>query len=138
MRLLAVDFGSKRIGIAVGESNPRAISLRPILTPAGALKKDAAAIVALATKEQAEVIVVGLPENPGGEDQQMAKVCRMLAGHIEALGKAVALVDESLTSVGAEDHLREMGLKASERRKLRDGEAAARILERYLDEVDHR
>ena len=62
----------------------------------------------------------------------------MLAGQIEALGKSVALVDESLTSVGAEEHLREMGLKASERRKLRDGEAAARILERYFDGVDHR
>ncbi len=138
MRLLAVDFGSKRIGIAVGESSPMAISLRPVLTPAGALKKDAAAIVAIAKKEQAEVVVVGLPENPGGDDQQMAKVCRMLAGHIEGLGMQVALVDESMTSVGAEDHLKEMGLKASERRKLRDGEAAARILERYLAEVEHR
>lgn len=137
MRLLGVDFGSKRIGIAVAESDPRAISLRPALTPAGALKKDAVALVAFAKKEQADKIILGLPENSEGEDQRMARVCRMLADHISGLGVSVELVDESLTSVGAEDHLREMGLKASERKKLRDGEAAARIIERYLDGGAH-
>ncbi len=133
MRLLGVDFGSKRIGIAVAESEPRAISLRPALTPAGALKKDAVALVAFAKKEQADTIVLGVPENFDGEDQRMSRVCRMLADHMISLGARVELVDESMTSVGAEEHLRDMGFKASERKKLRDGEAAARIIERYLD-----
>jgi putative Holliday junction resolvase len=137
MRLLGVDFGSKRIGLAVAESSPRALSLRPTLTPAGALKKDAVQIAELAKKEQVDLIVIGLPENAGGEDQRMARVCTMLADHVRSLGLRVELIDESLTSVGAEEHLKDLGLKVSERRKVRDAEAAARILERYLDQEAH-
>lgn len=132
MRILGVDFGSKRIGIAVGESEGKVASPRPAISPSGKLKSDAQTLVRLAQSEGAEAIVVGIPDY---DDDKMANICRRLASEIEALGYQVHLVDESFTSVEAESVLLEMGFKASHRRKMRDGEAACRILDRYFETV---
>ncbi|MEQ1933560.1 MAG: Holliday junction resolvase RuvX, partial [Fimbriimonadaceae bacterium] len=91
---------------------------------------DAIAIQAIAAREEADTVVVGIPENE--QDQRMAKVCVKLAAEIRALGLEVKTVDESFTSVEAIDEMRE--LKGSEKRKRKDGEAACRIIERYWDE----
>ncbi len=130
MRILAVDFGGTRIGLAVGDHPggfPRAL---PALKATGTLAKDAAAIKAAAVKEQAVQIVVGLPLDENGETK-MSRVCRMLAGKIEELGLAVATVDEAMTSFESEEVMKDAGLKSSQMRKKVDGEAAVRILERW-------
>lgn len=134
MRLLGVDFGFKRIGLAVVDSEVGLPSPRYALTASGKLKTDANVLNELAKKEQVEGIVIGLPIEPSGEEGRMARICRQLAGHLEALGRPVYLVDERLSSVEAERTLLDSGLKASERRKRRDAEAACLILERYLHE----
>ncbi|MEA2552124.1 MAG: putative pre6S rRNA nuclease [Fimbriimonadaceae bacterium] len=132
MRLLGVDFGSKRIGIAVAEAEHGIVTPRSPITPTGTLRKDAANLAQLAKAEQADAIVLGLPLEPGGIEGRMAKIARVLASEIEQAGFRVELVDETLTSVQAESEMAAEGLKASRRRKLRDGEAARLILERYL------
>ena len=99
----------------------------------GTLKRDAEAISLLAKREEVDAVVLGLPIEESGEEGRMARICRTLAEHISGNGIVVHLVDESMTSVQADGALRQDGLKASQRRKLRDGEAAALILERYLD-----
>ena len=133
MRLLGVDFGSKRIGIAVAEAEHGIITPRLPVEPSGTLKKDAVMLAALAKKEEAEAIVLGLPLEPGGVEGRMAKIARVLANEIETAGCHVELVDETLTSVEADSGLVAGGLKASQRKKLRDGEAARLILERFLN-----
>jgi putative Holliday junction resolvase len=132
MRLMAVDFGFSQIGIAVGESAPAAFSTRLPIPAVGALKKDAQAIAALAGKEEAELVLIGLPVEPSGEEGRMAKICRQLAGHLTALGLNVELVDETLSSVQAEGAMRDQGVRAARRKNLVHGEAAVIILERYL------
>ncbi len=132
MRIIGVDFGSKRIGLAVGESEYRIATPRRPLDATGTLKRDAEAIAAVAKQEEAGLVVVGVPINPDGGDK-MEKICRKVAELIQEQGLAVETVDESFTSVGAEANLADIGMKASDRRKLKDGEAAARILERYWD-----
>lgn len=130
MRILAVDFGGTRIGLAVGDHPggfPRALST---LSATGTLAKDAAAIKAAAAKEMATLIVVGLPLDANGETK-MSKICRMLAGKIEELGLKVETVDEAMTSFESEAVMKEAGLKSSEMKKKVDGEAAIRILERW-------
>ena len=122
----------KRIGVAVGESETQIATARNPITPTGTLKKDAANVVQLAKNEQAQAIVLGLPLEPGGEEGRMAKIARMLANEIQQAGMRVELVDETLTSVQAESSMAEQGLKASRRRKLKDGEAACLILERFF------
>ena len=134
MRLLAVDFGFTRIGLAVGETEPQAGSARQPLKAAGSLKKDAEAIAEVAKREEAEAIVLGLPLESDGQEGRMARICRSLCSQIETLGFAVHLVDESLSSVEAQRGLLEGGVKASRRRRLVDGEAALVILDRYLHE----
>lgn len=131
MRLIGVDFGGSSIGLAVMDSQagiPRAL---PSLTASGTLAKDAAAIVALAQKEEAAAAVVGLPLDDSGEDTKMARICRQLGGKIQELGLKVEHVDESWTSSEAETAMAEAGLKGSQRRRKSDGEAACRILERW-------
>lgn len=133
MRLLGVDWGMKRIGIAVGEAEHGIITTRLPITPTGTLKKDAVLLAQYAKKEEAEAIILGLPLEPGGEEGRMAKIARVLAREIEEAGCRVELVDETLTSVEAEAEMAAGGLKASQRKKLRDGEAARLILERFLN-----
>jgi putative Holliday junction resolvase len=130
LRVLGVDFGSKRIGIAVGESEFGIVSPRPNLLASGTLAKDAAAIAELARRETVEKVVVGIPVNP--EDPRMERVCGRLAEEIGKLGLVVETVDEAMTSVQAEARMGE--LKGSQVRKRKDGEAACQIVERYFAE----
>ena len=132
MRLLAVDLGKKRIGIAVGESEPEVISTRPALAATGTLVQDAAAVNKLAKREEVNAIVVGLPLEDG-EEGRMALVCRKFGDILATLGWTVKYADEALTSVQANANMAQVDMKASLRKKRRDGEAAALILERYLN-----
>ncbi len=129
-----MDFGSKRIGLAVGESGFGVASPKPSLAASGALAADARAIAAEAERHGAEAIVVGLPLAEDGSDTKMARVCRQLAERLRELGWSVHLADERMTSVEAESTMRGAGLKGAETRKRKDGEAAARILDRFFAE----
>lgn len=132
--MIGVDWGGARIGIAVGESEFGVTTARSNLVAAGSLKKDAEAIVALARKESASAAIVGLPQVSDDVDGKMARLCETLAQNIRDLGLEVYTVNEALTTVEAESGLASAGLKASRRRKLRDGESARLILERYFHE----
>jgi putative Holliday junction resolvase len=135
MKLLGVDFGFKRIGLAVTDSAVALPSAKPTLDAAGSLRKDAIRIAEIAKRENVEAVVIGLPLEDG-EEGRMARICRQLAENLERdHGLKTFLVDETLTSVAAEEMLLSTGMKASQRKKHRDGEAAARILERYLNET---
>ncbi len=132
MRLLGIDFGFARIGAAVTDEAVGLPTALPALTASGKLKVDAVTIAQLAKRQEAEMVILGLPLE-GGEEGKMARVMRQLGGHLTAAGLVVEYVDETLTSVEAEISLRGTDMKASQRRKARDGEAACLILERYLD-----
>jgi putative holliday junction resolvase len=133
MRLLGIDFGGKRIGVAVAESDHKISSPRPALEASGTLKRDADNIHALLKKEQAEQIVLGVPLDENGGDTKMSRVIKTLGGNLESLGLLVHYVDESMTSVGAEGSLREHDWTAAQRRRHIDSEAACRILERFMN-----
>ncbi len=134
MRVLGIDFGTTKIGVALGETEHGIASPRANLTPSGALAKDAETIAQIMRKEGASVCVLGVPLIEG-QPTKMSKVIEKLAERLSEIGIATALVDESLTSEASDRAMREAGLKASARRKRIDGEAAVRILERYFDEA---
>lgn len=134
MRLLGVDFGFKRIGLAVSDTAVGLPSPRPGMTASGTLKRDAAAIEAYAKKEQVDAVVLGLPVEPDGQEGRMARISRQLGGHLQDLGRSVYWVDERLSSVEAERNLSmDDALTAAQRKRRLDSEAACLILERYLD-----
>lgn len=134
MRVLAIDFGSQRIGLAVGETGHKVARPLQNLTASGTLAKDAEKLVEIANKEQADKIVIGLPLDENGETK-MSKICRKLGKCVTDRGKEVAYVNEAMTSQDAERDMVDAGLKGSERRKKSDGEAACRILERFFEEI---
>lgn len=134
MRLLGVDYGSVRIGLAVAESGPGVATARLPMKPSGSLAKDAAALAKFARAEECDLVVIGLPLEQGGVEGRMARITRSVASLIEAHGVGVGLVDESLTSVEANSALQSAGVKAARGKRLIDGEAACRILERFMHE----
>lgn len=130
MRLLGIDLGKVRIGVAVAETGLGLATPRPVLPASGTLARDADAIIGLARKEEADAVVVGVPGDP--ESNAMARVCAKLADLLRERGATVHTVDETLTSAAAEETLRSHGLTAAGVRKRVDSEAAALILERYM------
>ena len=130
---MAVDFGFKRIGLALGESEFRIATPRPAMTASGALKRDATALHAIARREEADAVVLGLPVEEDGQEGRMARICRALAGHLGEEGETVHLVNEVYSSLEAENTLAEAGVNISRRKDLRDGEAACVIVQRFFD-----
>lgn len=131
MRVLGVDFGFKRIGLAVGES-ALALAARPTLTASGGLKKDAAALHVIAEREQVEAIVLGVPL--GNESDRQARICRTLASHLRELGWTVHEVDESLSTKEASQRMDTSGWTAAQHKRTIDARSALIILERFFHE----
>ena len=130
MKVLGVDLGKVRIGIAVMDWDSGIVTPRPPVSAIGTLTKDAALIDELGKREEVEKIVLGLPlEN--GEESKMSTVVRRFGSILNDFGWEVGYADESLTSYEADTAMLEAGMKASLRKKRLDSEAACGILERF-------
>ena len=132
-RVLAVDYGTKRIGLAV--SDPLGITAQPLKVLENRGKRqDVAAIVTLLSELPIATIVVGLPLRLDGSEGGIEKRVRKFAHLLELeSGLPVVLQDERFSSSEAEDALAEGGVPGSERKKVVDRMAAQIILQRYLD-----
>jgi putative Holliday junction resolvase len=137
-RVLAVDPGSQRVGIAL--SDPGATIAQPLMAlPAKPLESLAERLTELARQHDATELVVGLPRRMDGALGPEALDAKALAARLRRLsGLRVTLVDERLTSVAAERALLATGTKRARRRQLSDQVAAALILQAYLDSVGAR
>ena len=134
MRVLALDVGEKRIGVAV--SDPLGIAARGLaVLKRTDLPADLAEIARMAREEGAGLVLVGLPLELGGEEGEASRRVRIFAERVrEATGLEVLLWDERLTTVQADEVLRGRGLGWRERKRVVDRVAAAAILQEYLDE----
>lgn len=132
MRLLAVDFGEARLGLAASDEAGR------MVVPVGAIRRtsDAQAareVIAAAREREVVAIVVGLPRSEDGSEGASARRARNFGRRLgEESGLPVHFQDEALTTVEAESSLRETGLSAEKRKGARDAEAAAVILRDHL------
>jgi putative Holliday junction resolvase len=130
-RVAAIDFGLKRIGIALSDSN-RKIAL-PVSVVEGGKKAIQNIKAALPIKE-VSLILVGLPLELSGKRGPMAQMVEQFAKTLEeALEIQVLLVDERLSSKGAEAHLKEIPLKRKSRSEKIDMVAATLLLQTFLD-----
>jgi putative Holliday junction resolvase len=136
MRVLGVDFGEKRIGLAVSDpTGTIATPLETVQRRAGK-RPPVAEITRIAESLGVEHVVVGLPLDLRGEENDWCREVREVGRKIaERLGVSVSFVDERLSSVRAERAVRDSGLKKLEReRKERvDAAAAQLILQAWLD-----
>ncbi|MDR0800718.1 MAG: Holliday junction resolvase RuvX [Endomicrobium sp.] len=133
-RIMGVDYGLKRIGIAMTDF--LRITASPFCTVESvSLKKNALRIVEIAGNNDVSTIVLGLPINMNGTEGSMAETVRKFIEEIKFLSNIeMATVDERLTTVQAERMLIDSADVSREKRKgLKDKIAAALILQTYLD-----
>ena len=131
MRLIGLDHGSRRIGIAVGDEETRLAFARPALQRTR-LTADLEAIRSLARDEQAAVVVMGLPRNMDGSEGPQAQAARAFGQRLASEGLHVEFQDERLTSWEAGEQIGPR--RGRERRSGELDSAAARlILQEYLD-----
>jgi putative holliday junction resolvase len=132
--LLAFDFGTKRIGIAVG--NTISSTASP-LTTINDEQNDArfAKIATLIKEWEPAALVVGLPCNVDGTPHEMTAQCRRFANRLKGrFSLPTLLVDERYTSAAASMVLDEAGVHGRKQKPLIDQYAAQQILQAYFDE----
>jgi putative Holliday junction resolvase len=134
-RHMGLDVGDRRIGVALSDETATLASALTTLTRVGG-RKDAAAVAELAGTHEVVAVVVGLPLNMNGSrGSQVEKVLGFVEGLRAQLAVPVVLRDERLTTVEADERLREAGLGWKERKRVVDQVAAVVILQEYLDEA---
>ncbi len=133
-RFLGVDYGTRRIGLAV--SDPlgmfaTALEVIQVDVPDEAVPR----IVEIVRDKDVETIVVGLPLNMDGSEGDAAAAARAFASQLrEAGGVEVVMCDERLSTYTAESILLEADMSRGKRKKVIDKLAAQVFLQQYLDE----
>ena len=136
-RILALDFGTRRIGMALSDELRMLASARGILENYRRAKRE---IVTFAKSESVREVVLGLPSTLAGGDSAMTGEVRAFADALRPMlereGIQLKLRDERLTSVMANYNISQSGLRKSKREEkyLRDEEAARILLQEYLDQ----
>jgi putative Holliday junction resolvase len=136
-RVVGIDLGSRRIGIAVSDSAGTMALPRATVVRSGDASRDRQRLVDLVLDEEAVTVVVGLPLSLDGSKGTAATAA---AEEADALGALLAphqidveLFDERLTTVSAHQALTAGGADGRQRRRVVDQAAAAVLLEAWLD-----
>jgi putative holliday junction resolvase len=131
-RVLGLDHGSRRIGVAIADLETGMAFARPAVLRRN-LDHDLAIVHELCISEDVEQVVIGLPLNMDGTEGPQAVQVRAFGDRLAAIGLAVAYEDERLTSWEAAERLAEIGRRARRGSGELDSTAALVILQQYLD-----
>jgi len=135
MRILGIDYGTRRLGLAVSDEDEIVVSPLPILHRSRSSNRDLMALRALIREREIASIVVGLPLNMDGSHGEMARNAEAFANELRKRTRLpVMCYDERRTTQEAERVLLEADLPRKHRKELRDSVAATFILQAYLDE----
>ena len=132
MRYLAIDYGTRRTGLAICDPGETIVSPLIVLQSEKTLPEKIARIV---KDENVEAVVLGLPLNMDGSEGPQTQIVTRFADRLQAcLTIPVYLQDERLSSFGAEEKLAPANLSKAEKKKRLDAVAAAEILEAFLEQ----
>ena len=132
-RVVAVDLGTRRIGVAVTDGLGLTAQPHATIARKGG-QRDLDAIAAVVKQFDAERVVLGLPLSPEGEVGRAARSVQAFAERLRAaLTVPVDLIDESFSTVEAQDVLLAADVSRARRKEVVDRIAAAVILRRWLD-----
>lgn len=135
MKAMGIDFGLKRIGVAFSDetkflATPYEVYVRQNNT------QDIQHFVDLIEKNNVDEIVCGLPMNMQGNEQEIAELTRSFMDELQAkVAVKISFVDERLSSVLAEDVLKQSEKDWKKRKQKLDAVAASIILQDYLDNL---
>ena len=133
-RVLGLDLGSRRIGVAISDPDQRVATPIEVVTRSGDRGRDHRAIAGLVKEWEAERVVVGLPLSLDGSTGPAAQAALAEADALATVvGVPVDTTDERMTSVTANRALDELDVRGPARRKVVDKVAAAVILQSWLD-----
>lgn len=135
-RVLAVDHGMRRIGLAVGDSEIGIAFARPALRRSRG-SNAVAEVAAIAAREGAERVVVGLPRNMDGSEGPQAMAARAFGAGLAADGLEVVYFDERLSSWEAGRRLAAEGRRPARASGELDSAAARLVLQEYLGATSH-
>ena len=132
MKILAVDFGDSRTGIAICDKSEFLASPVCVIQEKNFLR--CANVVAEKAKElQAELLVIGYPKNMNNTVGERAEKCQNFANILQELtGLDTVLWDERCTTVSAHQYLNQTNIRGKKRKAVVDAVAAVIILESYL------
>jgi putative Holliday junction resolvase len=138
MRVVGIDLGERRVGVAVSDSDGTLASPYDVIERSGDASRDHAEIARIVTEVGASTVVVGLPLSLDGSLGPAAREARTEADRLaDVVGVPVETHDERLTSVSAGRSLAQSGLRRAGRRQARRGSvdkvAAAIMLQSWLD-----
>lgn len=132
MRVLAVDYGDARTGIAVSDLLCSIVGSTAVIHSRNP-EKTIAQIVEMVKEKEVGELVVGLPRNMDGSEGPRAQLCREFAEQLsQAVGLPVTMWDERRTTVEAHQILSEHNYHGKKRKNTVDAVAASLILEGYL------
>lgn len=132
MRIMAVDYGDARTGVAVSDLLYSIVGSTTVIHSRNP-DKTLAELARLAKEREVSQLVVGLPKNMDGTEGARAQLCREFAQRLEeATGLPVALWDERRTTVEAHNILSQHNYHGKKRKDTVDAVAASLILEGYL------
>ena len=134
-KILAVDFGDVRTGLAVSDPSRFLASGIGYISPGG-IEKTADAVSETAKAERVVAIVVGLPKNMDGSEGSRANRCKKFASMLEErTGLPVAMFDERMTTMTASRYLNATNTRGSKRKQVIDTLSAQIILQNCLDRL---
>lgn len=134
-RILALDLGKRRIGLAL--SDPLGITAQGLETlHRTTIREDLARLAQLAQDREVVLFLMGNPLHMSGDESRQSAYTREFAGRLHgATGIPIEFWDERMTSVEAERVLKESGISIEKRAKAVDRLAAVILLESYLDSL---
>ena len=138
MKYLALDYGLKRVGVAVSDPEGR------MAFPRCTLVRDTrdgffSELLALLERERPDAVVLGLPLHVDGTECLTTRQVRNFAASLKRrMALPLYWIDEALTSRQAESDLREAGLSARAIKQVVDQQAAVHILETFLAQPENR
>lgn len=133
--LVGIDYGEKRIGVAIGDMETRIATPKAVVEGRNDPTRDARRLADWGREAEAAAFVVGLPLNMDGSEGPQAALTRRFASELGRLsGLPVYLRDERLTSFAAGDALESAGVPSRKRKNLMDAVSAQKILQAYFDQ----
>lgn len=135
-KIMAVDFGDTRTGLAVSDISRLLASGIGYVSPGG-IEKTADAVAASAKEQRVVAVIVGLPVNMDGSEGSRATRCRKFASMLEERldGVPVAMFDERMTTMTASRYLNETNTRGKKRKTVIDTLSAQIILQNCLDRL---
>lgn len=134
MRILALDVGTKNVGLAMSDPLGMTAQALPTIRRKGNLEGEVKSIIDMVEEKGVETIVVGYPKNMNNTEGPSCEMAKEYAGAISAKTQVpIVFWDERLTSKMAESAMVMGDVRREKRRKAVDSLAAILILQNYLD-----